>query len=261
MIKLGPGGTAGLGYIKGIEEIARFKLNALEVPFTYGVRMSSIEAKRVGQLAREAGISLSVHGPYYINLASFEPEKIEASKKRIIDSCLRAEEMGAKYVVFHAGFYQKKDPSEIYPIIRDNLAEVMDVIKENKWKVKLAPEVTGKKSQFGSIDELKSLMKETGCHMTIDFAHQRARNAGEMSYPDTFDRISELKHIHAHFSGIEWTAKGEKRHILTKEEFILPLAQEVLKRKVDITIINESPDPITDSVKTKKVFEGLGYKF
>lgn len=261
MIRLGPGGTAGLGYLKGIEVLAELGLTALEVEFTYGVRMTSHEAKAIGRSAKRSGIMLSVHAPYYINLASFEPEKIAASKKRIIDSCMRAEDLGARYVVFHAGFYQKKDPNEIYNIIRDNIVEITQIIKENNWKVKLAPEVTGKKTQFGSIDELKSLMKETGCHITIDFAHQKARNNGNIAYSEVFDRISELKHIHAHFSGIEWTSKGEKRHILTSKEDILPLAEEIVRRKTDITIINESPDPINDSVMTKSVFEELGWKF
>jgi deoxyribonuclease IV len=257
MIKLGPGGTSGLGYDNGILKIAELGLSALEVEFTYGVRMSNDEAKRIGELARKSKISLSVHGPYYINLASNEKEKVDASIKRILDSCERAHFLGASHVVYHSGFFQKQDPKEIREKIIENTSFIMDKIKENKWKTKIAPELTGKPTQYGSIPELLDLRKETGCEITIDFAHQKARLQGKIDYSDVFDELKSLKHIHSHFSGIEWTEKGERRHKLTTEDDILPLAKEIIKRKADITIINESPDPIGDAVSMKDVFERL----
>jgi deoxyribonuclease-4 len=93
--------------------------------------------------------------------------------------------------------------------------------------------------------------------MTIDFAHQMARDQGKIDYDYVFSQIKSLNHIHAHFSGIEWTAKGERRHLLTPLGNIKSLLKEVLKRKVDITIINESPDPIGDAFKMKKVLGTL----
>ncbi len=260
MIRVGPGGTAGLGYDEGISQITKLGLNALEVEFTYGVRMSDSEASRIGKLAKKNDISLSVHGPYYINLASDDPSKVSASKQRILQSAQKADLLGARYVVFHAGFFQKKDPKEVFEMIRENMIDVMEDIKEHGFRVMLAPEVTGKGSQFGSISELLDLMKATGCHMTIDFAHQLARNSGNIDYAEIFDSLSGIKHLHAHFSGIEWTDKGEKKHLITKKEWIMPLAEEIIKRKSDITLINESPDPLGDSVKTKEVFESKGIK-
>ena len=112
MIRLGPGGTAGLGYDQAIPKIAELGLTAMEVEFTYGVRMKIEEAKRISELAKKHDIALSVHGPYYINLASKEPEKIEASIKRILDSCERAHYLGATHVVYHSGFFQKQDPKK-----------------------------------------------------------------------------------------------------------------------------------------------------
>jgi deoxyribonuclease-4 len=87
-----------LGNLKGIRKVARMKLDCMEVEFTYGVRMSMDAAREVGALAKEKGISLSVHAPYYINLASDEKEKIVASKRRILDSCERAAVNGASWI-------------------------------------------------------------------------------------------------------------------------------------------------------------------
>lgn len=257
MISLGPGGTAGLGYDEGLSKIHYLGLSALEVEFTYGVRMANEEAARVGRLAKGYGIELSVHGPYYINLVSSEKPKVEASKKRILDSCERAHKLGAKYVVFHAGYYQKREKEETYEMIRQRIIEINDVIRNKKWKVTLAPELTGKPTQFGDVDELLKLKKETSCHLTIDFSHWKARENGKMSYEEMFERIKELKHVHSHFSGIEYGEKGERKHLLTPEAEIKALLSEALSRKANITVINESPDPIGDSYKSLRMLKRL----
>jgi deoxyribonuclease IV len=257
MIRFGPGGTAGLGYEEGLKHIAELGLNALEVEFTHGVNLSNERAEEIGDLARQNDVALSVHAPYFINLASSEKEKIQASIKRILDSCERAHNMGATNVVYHSGFFQKQKPKDVTEIITANTVLIMKKIKENDWKTKISPELTGKPSQFGSIPELLELRKQTGCEITVDFAHQLARQQGKIDYSEIFDQIKSLKHIHAHFSGIEWTAKGEKNHRITAREDLLPLIREILKRKADITLINESPDPIGDALKTKKLIEEL----
>lgn len=256
MIRLGPAGSPmkntldGLGYIKDI------KLNAMEVEFVYGVRMQNELAKEIGKLAKKLDISLSVHAPYYINLASAEKQKIEASKKRILDSCERAHYLKASHVVFHAGFYGKLSDNECYEMIKKEIIEMQDIIKENKWKTKLAPETTGKKSQFGSLTELLKLRDEIKCDICVDFAHLHARN-GSINYLSIFDQLSGLRHIHSHFSGIEFSDKGERRHLIMEKSNFLPLAKEILKRKVDITIICESPVTWKDSLKMKEIIEKL----
>ncbi len=256
-LNLGPGGTDGLGYEKGIPEIKKRGLDALEIEYTYGVNMKVEVARKVGELAKKNGISLSVHAPYYVNLASDENHKVTASVQRILQSCERAHHLGAKYVVFHPGFYQKKDPLDVFELVKGQIIEIQEKIKENSWDVKLAPETTGKPSQFGSVEELMRLHKETGCHVCVDFAHLKARCQGDIDYNEVIQQIKPLGHIHAHFSGIEWTAKGEKKHLITEEDVIVPLAEAIIKNDLDITIINESPQPIDDAVKMKEVFERL----
>ena len=251
MIRIGPAGSAGLGNEKALEKIYELGLNAMEIEFTYGVRMSDSQAKKLGERARELDILLSVHCPYYINLASGEKAKLDASKKRILDSCHKAHLLGARYIVFHAGFYQDRTKKDTYNIIKKEIKDLIKGVKKNRWHVTLAPEITGKKSQFGDIDELLKLRKETGCELCVDFAHILARD-GQIDYGDVFNKLNDIGRIHAHFSGIEYTEKGERRHVVTEKNVIMPLVKKILEHKVDITIINESPEPIRDSVKIKK---------
>ncbi|MDJ0984539.1 MAG: TIM barrel protein [Desulfobacterales bacterium] len=255
MIKIGPAGSEGLGNLAGVRKVARMQLDCMEVAFTYGVRMSVRDARQVGVLAKDNGIVLSVHAPYYINLASDEKEKIQASKKRILDSCQRAHALGAKNVVFHAGFYQKKSAEKTYVMVKKAIREIQRRIKNNRWKVTLCPEVTGKASQFGSIEELLSLKKETGCGICVDFAHLYARDQGKVDYGKILKKLP--KKFHAHFSGIAFGPKGERKHLKTTKKFFEPLALALLKHKVDITLICESPQPYKDAAMMKKVLTAL----
>lgn len=252
MITVGPAGSSGLGNYEGVKRCKELGLGCMEVEFTYGVRMKNDEAKRVGELAKKSGIKLSVHAPYYVNLCSAERAKITASKKRILDSCERAHYLGAKFVVFHAAFYGKRAKEECYKMVKEAVIEMQEIIKQKKWDVMLAPETTGKGSQFGDLDELVKLSKETGCAVCIDFAHLKARNIGKIDYDDVMNKVKKIKNKTAHFSGIEWGPKGERSHVLTKESDIKELMLYLKKYKISINIVNESPDPFGDAVKMKK---------
>jgi deoxyribonuclease-4 len=227
----------------------------MEVEFTYGVRLDLKTAKAVGALAKEKGIILSVHAPYYINLASNEKDKFDASRKRILDSCERAHVMGARNVVFHAGFYQNRTAVQTYHLIKKAISGMQKRISRKGWQVKLCPEITGKSSQFGSLTELLKLKKETGCGITVDFSHLYARQQGEIDYVKTLKKLP--KKFHAHFSGIEYGDKGERKHIRTTKKFFKPLARALIKRQVNITIINESPKPYEDAIMMKKLIMKL----
>ncbi|UCE55192.1 MAG: TIM barrel protein [Desulfobacterales bacterium] len=255
MVRVGPAGSGGLGNLEGVRKVARMGLDCMEVEFTYGVRMNVDDARTVGALAQEKGIVLSAHAPYYINLASDEKDKVLASKKRLIDSCERAHALGARCVVFHAGFYQKRTKGQTYDLVKKAILEIQDVIKIRKWKVQLCPEITGKPSQFGSVSELTRLMQDSGCGITVDFAHLYARQQGKIDYAKLLKKLP--KKFHAHFSGIEYGEKGEKKHVVTKKIFFEPLAKQLIKRKLDVTLINESPQPFKDAAMMKKVLDKL----
>lgn len=251
-------GPAGLGSpaLDGLDKCKELGLDAAEIEFTYGVRMTDAKAAQIGKKARSLGIRLSVHAPYYINLASKEKDKIIASKKRILTSCQRAHHLKATHVVFHAGFYQDRPEDKVYDMIKDNILDLKDTIKKKSWNVNLAPETTGKKSQFAGLDTLLSLKKDTGCSICIDFAHLFARNLGKIDYDEVFKKLRSLDHIHCHFSGINYTKKGEKSHKLLDKAFFDKLLSSIKKSKPrSITIINESPDTFGDAVKMKSWYE------
>ncbi len=256
MIYLGPAGVGG-ETLQGLQNIKDSGLNAVEIEFVRQVYMTNEAAKQAGSLIKKLKLKTSIHAPYFINLASDEKAKIQASMDRILNSCERGHYLGADYIVFHPGYYGKNTKEQTYEIIKNAILDLQKKIKENKWNIQLAPETTGKLNVFGNLDETLSLVKETKCHFTIDFAHLKARQQGKINYEEIFDKIKPFKHIHAHFSGIEWTDKGERKHLLTTKEDLLPLLKEIIKRKVDITIINESPDPLGDALKTKQLLEAL----
>lgn len=256
-IKLGPAGSSGLGGLEGVKEVARLGLDAMEIEFTYGVNMSVEKAKEIGKVAKKLGIQLSVHAPYYCNLASLEKQKIGATRARILQSCDRGHYLGAKHIVFHAGFYQKRPAEKVYEIIKEQILKIQDEIKKKGYDVLLSPETTGKPSQFGSLEELMSLVKETKCSICVDFAHILARNNGRIDYNDVFKKLKPLRHVHCHFAGIEYTEKGERRHLITKEKDIKELLGYCLKSNKKMTIINESPDPLGDTLKTKRILENM----
>ena len=249
-IRIGPSMGSGK---KGVQQVHQLGLDCMEVVFTYGVKMKEPQAHEIGALAHELQIILSVHAPYYVNLASKEPEKIRASRQRILQSCEMASYLGAGHVVFHAGFYQQRSPEQVYQIIKQEMVTLLEEIARKNWPVVLAPETTGKGSQFGDLDELLRLKQETGCHLCVDFAHLKARNLGKIDYDVVMGKLQGIGLIHAHFSGIEWTGKGESRHLLTQEQDIEELLHYLCQYRISANIINESPDPPGDAVKMKQI--------
>lgn len=267
---LGPAGVGidckGSSTLDGIRCAHEVGLNAMEVEFVRGVRMKNDLAKECGKVAQELKVELSAHAPYYINLSSAEKAKVKASQKRILNSVERAHHMGAKVVVIHPGYYGKMSEEEAYDATKEATEEIVDDMKSKGFTdVYLGMETTGKHSAFGTLDEIVKLCKQIKqCTPVIDFAHMYARQGGKIDYGEIFDTVKplKLKHIHSHFSNIEFTDKGERKHlVLDGKPPFEPLAKEVLKRNLSITIICESPILERDSLKMKRAFERLGHEF
>jgi deoxyribonuclease-4 len=251
-ILIGPAGTGGSS-LEGFKLIKNKSLDAVEVEFTYNIWMSKDQALKIAELNKTLNLQISIHAPYFINLNSKESQKRGASRSRILKCCEIGHYLGAKYVVFHPGFYQKDSPEQTYENIKEQIIKIQDEIKNNNWNIQLAPETTGKASQFGDLDELIKLKKEAHCHLCVDFAHLKARYNGKIDYDAIMKKLKPLGHLTAHFSGIEFTEKGERRHLLTKETEIMELFSYLKKYKIDVTIINESPNPLGDAIKMKKM--------
>ena len=273
MIYLGPAGYIADGLLESLEEVEKNGLNAQELEFVYNVNVKEDAAKLASESAKKKNIILSAHGSYYINLNSEDKSKIEASKKRIMDACKIADVFSSTrpaHIVFHAGFYGKVSREDTYKTIKKEMTELQEKIQKNKLRCVLAPETTGKESQFGNIDELVRLSNETGCRICIDFAHIYARNIGKLDLEYVFRKIHELKFlkddpfIHCHFTGIEFGPKGEKNHINLTEEFFMPLARKLKeesddrkKNKIDFCIISESPITYKDSLLMRRILEKI----
>lgn len=257
-IRFGPAGIGGVKEsVSNLEKYSELGLKACEIAFTYGIYIKNEkDAEEIGKKASELGIKLSIHAPYYINLNSADKKKLEASKKRILECCRIGNIMNAEIVVFHAGFYGKLDREEAYLNIKKAVLEIMDEIKKNKWKIKIGAETMGKVNVFGSSEEILRLVKETGCYFCLDFAHLWAREQGKISYSEIYNRFKNFSELHCHFSGIEYGDKGERNHKLTPEAEIKKLL-EILPKDKDITIINESPNPVGDSEKMLKIWDKL----
>jgi deoxyribonuclease-4 len=272
-IFLGSGGTPistpDSSTQSGIKQIAKLGLNAMEVEFVRGVKMSAATACEIGKLASELGVRLSVHAPYYINLLSEKASIVKASKQRILDTIDRADKMGADAVAVHAAYYGKNTPEETQNGMKDAVGEIVDKMKASGTNVVLGLETMAKGAQWGTLDEITELHKRWKIVVPyIDWCHVWARNNGAIDYAEILSKLHEsgIEHVNSHFSNSKYnsnTKKWQDIHVpmgLSRPKFD-ELAHEIVKRKASITIISESPVLEVDSLRMKHVFEKLGYKF
>ncbi len=256
MIVLGPAGT-GMGTVQGLHFVKSLGLGALEIEFTHGVRMQSRAALQIGEENRKTAVQLSVHAPYFVNLAARDALTRSASIARIIASCERAHQMGAQNVVFHPGYYMGRPRAQVFEMVSQAVQEMHDEVRKRGFGVRLAPETTGRAGQFGTLEELLRLRDETGCFLCVDFAHIYARSMGKVSWKDVISQVSGIKGIHSHCSGISYGKKGEIRHENLTEEFFTPLARRIIDAEISITIISESPRTWKDSLMMEEIFRRL----
>ena len=252
--------------LAGIKRIAELKLDCLEIGFVKGVKMGRDLAQKIREAALAHNISLSVHAPFYVNLNSEEEGKRLASQERLLSSVRMAELCGAQSVVFHAGYYGRSTPEQAFETIKKGVKEVWSILKSERSRVVLRPETMGKKSQFGSLEEILLLCREVeGILPCIDFSHIHTREGKANTYNE-FYRIFKkaekklgkvaLKKAHIHISGAEYTEKGEREHInLRESDFRYDDWIQVLKDfEVEGLVICESPNLEKDAIMLKKLY-------
>lgn len=258
------------GTLDGIRYVSEVGLNAMEVEFVQGVRMNREAAQEAGELARELGVRLSVHAPYFINLCSEEAEKVEASIKRLQESLDRGEVMGATVVVFHPAYYGKLGPEGCYNAVKDAVLRVLDWMRESGiTHVRLGLEVMARKSQFGSLEETFRLVREVNNPQVvavIDWGHVYARNGGSIDYRAVLNMWREYfgdQPMHTHFTCVkykngEWVDEHEPMD--TNNPPFEPLARELAGEDIEITIVNESPLLEKDALRMKDILIKYGNK-
>ena len=223
-----PRTTLVLGTAGGIRRINELGLGCMEVEFVQGVRMGETSARTVGETAKEEKIALSAHGPYYINLNAREPDKVEASRQRILQTARVTQVFGGRSAVFHAAFILNDAPEVVYQRVRKELSEIAAILKAEGNTVVLRPEVTGKASQFGTVDELIKLGSDVdGVLPCLDFSHLHARTGRYNTYDEFVSVLQQIEtglgrqalhNMHIHVSGIEYGRHGEIRHLDLQSE-------------------------------------------
>ncbi len=275
MIYFGPAGNSDSFYNEGhkhtaeaFEWIAAMGLNAYEYSFGRGVRLRQETAAEIGRKAAQSGVVLSVHAPYYINFATEEPLKAEASVRYLAESARAASWMGARRVVFHAGSQGALTRGEAFARVKQGLEAAVEVLKsEGLWEAHICPETMGRIKQIGDLDEVIEFCRiDERIVPAIDFGHLHARGRGaintEEDYAFILDRLSDelggyrAKRFHVHFSRIEYTAAGEKAHrTFADKEFgpdFRPLAKLMAKRSLEPVVICESKGTMAEDAADMK---------
>ena len=236
----------------GIESIAELGLGCMEVEFVQGVKMSPNVAASVGELAARKKVVLTAHGPYFVNLNAVEPQKVHMSKERILQTARIAALFGARSITFHAAFYLKSTPAETYAVVKRHLEEVVNTLKREGNKVTISPEVTGKPSQFGTLEEILQLSSEIeGVAFCLDFSHWHARTGKANSYQEFFNILDQIErklgrqaldNMHIHLSGIAYGKKGEIKHLMLPDSDFqyAELLKALKERKAKGVVICES---------------------
>jgi deoxyribonuclease-4 len=254
----------------GIERIAQLGLGCMEVEFVQGVKMSPEVAASVGELAARKSIVLTAHGPYAINLNAAEPQKVHMSKERILQTARIAALFGARSITFHPGFYMRDTPSQAYTTVNKHLQSVVKTLRKEGNKVTISPEVSGKLSQFGTLEEILRLSREVeGVLPCVDFSHWHARTGQANSYQEFADVLDlmeaqlgrrALDNVHIHLSGIAYGKRGEIKHLMLQNSDMryAELLRALRERKAKGVIICESvPDMEQDALLLQRTYRNL----
>ncbi len=272
-LRFGPAGkpTNFSGDYEDVPPLLRqMGLDALEYEAVRGVRVAREKAERIREAAQQNDVVLSMHAPYFINLASPEEDTVSKSVERLREAAQASEWMGAYAVVFHPG-YVKGNASREEALRR--VVEAMGRVFEGlELKVAwLAPETTGKESQVGDVEEtIRICQSHERVRPAVDWAHLHARTEGkdinsEGDVIKVIDRIEKelgtwaVKPLHTHFSKIEYGKGGEREHHMLGEQGFGPEWEYVCKAYVDTgidgVIISESPILEQDALLMKRVCE------
>ncbi|MCI9555466.1 MAG: TIM barrel protein [Lawsonibacter sp.] len=276
--KFGPAGNCGSfsqthkSSLDAPAWIAEFGLDCYEYQCGKGVRVGEDTARKLGENARAAGITLSLHAPYFINLAN--PERILQNNGYVLVSCALAEWMGAGRVVVHTGALMGRSRREALDIAKQGLRALLTVVDNaGLGHIALCPETMGKLNQLGDLEEVLELCTlDARLVPCIDFGHLYARSLGADDGQEAFcrmlDRVEEVlgreraSVFHSHFSHIEFTPKGgEKCHRTFEEDGgygpdWTPLAREVARRGWSPTFICESAGTqAEDALVMKQIYQ------
>ncbi len=265
MMRFGPAGypSAGKTPEGSLEYTRNLGLDALEVEFVRGARISPERAQVIGAKAKSLDIRLSCHAPYFISFNSDSMETREKSINWVMDTARAAHNLGAYIIVIHAASYGKS-PDTALPNVIDGLSKCKDMLDDEDIKdVTLGVETMGKLGQFGTLDEIGKIMDEVdGVHPVLDVAHVHARGHGylktETDMQGLIDQFFPLAGdiAHFHISCIKYGDKGEISHLPleTRDPDLQLLANILEDTKQECNFICESPLIEKDAVVFRDMF-------
>lgn len=280
MIKFGPSGNSiafsEAGLTKSEQSATWVKnlgLNCFEYSFGRGVNMTDERALSIGKAFSDAEVEISVHAPYYINFANPEDENAEKSYAYVLQSARKVELMGGKRVVFHPASQGKMTREKAVDLTEERLKVLRDRIYEQGLQHLIyCPETMGKLGQIGTIEEIVRFCKVDKIYVpAVDFGHINAREWGSLkTEQDYYERLKymvdelgeeKMKHFHVHFSKIEYSAKGEVRHLTFEDQRygpdFEPLSIALKKLNLEPYIVCESAGTQdVDAVKMQKIYFG-----
>lgn len=274
--KFGPGGNGDYFYADGNKStldapkwLEKIGLDSYEYEAGKGIMAGEESLRKIGEAAKEHNIHMSLHAPYFISLSGIEEEKRLNSIKYIEKSLWAAELLGARTIVIHSGSAAKIDRREAMKLSLDTLSRVIEAVGDTN--IKLGIETMGKVNQLGTLDEVIEQCKVDRHYVpVVDFGHMNARSLGEEfkcvdDYRRVFHKIAEslgddvAKYLHCHFSKIEYTKAGEKKHLTFKDEIYGPsyemLIEAIIRDGVTPNIICESDGTMAeDALSMKKYY-------
>ena len=280
MIKFGPSGNSEAFHNAGLNKsedsavwVKNLGLSCFEYSFGRGVNLSDEKAEQIGKAFLDNGVEISVHAPYYINFSNPEEENAEKSYGYVLRSAEKVKLMGGKRIVFHPASQGKMSREKAVDLCEERLKRLRDIIYEqNLSDLIYCPETMGKLGQIGTIEEIVRFCKIDKIYVpAVDFGHINAREWGSLkTEKDFYDRLKymvdelgmeKMKNFHVHFSKIEYSAKGEVRHLTFEDthygpEF-QPLSDALKKLGLEPFIICESAGTQdVDAVKMQKTYYG-----
>lgn len=251
----------------GIRRAAELGLGCLEMAWGNGVRMSDETAARIAAAARETGLELTAHAPYYVNLCG-DRDTTDRSVQRLIDAGTLAARCGAGSFCFHAGFLQGQDPHHATVRVWRALLRVTAALRDRGLTIDVRPELTGRASQIGAFEEIVTWCEMIpGVRPCIDFSHHYARLQGTPNRYGDFAAMLDtlesrlgrtaLERLHVHVAGIEYGPGGERRHLpLRESEFRWDEVLRALRdRGVTGWVVCESPELENDALILKRAWE------
>ncbi len=218
-----PGGSVG-----AILRLTEMELDALELGWVRAVRVSEETCLAIRETARENGVKISIHAPYYINLNADEVEWPK-SRQRLMDAATYGYLAGATDIIFHPGSYFGNPAEQVMPLAIERLTGCVNELRFGGNPVYLRPETMGKSAMIGSLEDVLQMSREIeGVIPCLDFAHLHARPGdGTMNSYDEWAEVLDtygnalgepaFQTLHIHLSGIEYGLKGEKEHLRVEE--------------------------------------------